>query len=48
MRHFEGTDRSLPLCPALPDSLDGRDTVDYYGDSVTLAGVYGALQCKTS
>ena len=33
MRHFEGTDRSLPLCPALPDSLDGRHSVEYYGSA---------------
>src|SRR5215467_5355140 len=33
MRHFEGTDRSFPLCPAFPDSLDGRCSVEYYGSA---------------
>ncbi len=36
MRHFEGTDRSFALYTAFPCSLDGRHTVDYYEDSVTL------------
>src|SRR5262252_7361344 len=31
--HFEGTDRSFPLCPAFPDSLDGRNSVEYYGSA---------------
>ena len=32
--HCEGTDRSFPLCPAFPDSLDGRHSVEYYGSAV--------------
>jgi len=31
--HFEGTDRSFPLCPAFPDAQDGRDSVEYYGSA---------------
>ena len=31
--HFEGTDRSFALCPALPDSLGGRHSTDYYGSA---------------
>jgi len=34
--HFEGTDRSFALYTAFPCSLDGRHTVDYYEDSVTV------------
>jgi hypothetical protein len=34
--HFEGTDRSFALYTAFPCSLDGRDAVDYYEDSVTI------------
>ena len=26
----------FPLCPALPDSLDGRDSVEYYGSAAPL------------
>src|SRR5262245_14037473 len=28
-----GISRPLPLCPALPDSLDGRNSVEYYGSA---------------
>jgi hypothetical protein len=34
--HFEGTDRSFALCPALPDALGGRDSTDYYGSAAPL------------
>jgi len=36
MRHFEGTDRSFPLCTALPCALVGRHSHEYYWHSVTL------------
>ena len=31
--HFEGTDRSFPLCPVFPDSLVGRHSHEYYGSA---------------
>src|SRR5262245_32117172 len=34
--HFEGTDRSFALCAVFPDSLDGRDSVEYYGFAAPL------------
>jgi hypothetical protein len=26
----------FPLCPALPDALDGRDSVEYYGSTAPI------------
>ena len=31
-----GISSPFPLCPALPDSLDGRDSVEYYGSAAPL------------
>ena len=52
MRHFEGTDRSFPLCLAFPDSLVGRDSHEYYGSAaptralVTYPPIHVGSSCR--
>jgi hypothetical protein len=50
--HFEGTDRSFPLCLAFPDSLVGRDSHEYYGSAaptralVTYPPIHVGSSCR--